>query len=141
MYVLKKAETLEEKLLVLKTMGKAGQDTSDHVWGFWEKDICVGGINLYNLNNFMATENFSIEITVPPSFALGLLGYSALVEALKVKSRLLAKVSIDNHTSRKGARQLGFKKLYVKNGFEFLELNSITDSMHKRWGKYVQGNS
>lgn len=141
MYVLKKAETIEEKTLVLETMGKAGQVTADHVWGFWEGDICIGGTNLYNLNNFMATENFSIEITVPPSFALGLLGYSALVEALKIKSRLLAKVGVDNLTSRKGAKQLGFRSLYIKNGFEFLELNSITDSMHKRWGKYVQGNS
>jgi len=141
MYVLKKAEAPEEKELVLTTMGKAGCLTADHVWGFWEADKCIGGINLYNLNNFMATENFSIEITVPPSFALGLLGYSALVAATKVKSRLLAKVAIDNHTSRKGARQLGFRKLYTKDGYEFLELNNITDTMHKRWGKYVQSSS
>jgi hypothetical protein len=141
MYVLKKADTPEEKELVITTMGKAGQHIADHAWGFWEGDVCIGGINLYNLNNFMATENFSIEITVPPSFALGLLGYSALVEATKIKPRLLAKVAIDNYTSRKGARQLGFRKLYTKDGYEFLELNNITDTMHKRWGKYVQSSS
>jgi hypothetical protein len=141
MYVLKKAETPEEQLLVIKTMGKAGQLNADHVWGFWEGSACIGGINLYNLNNFMATENFSIEITVPPSFALGLLGYSALTEALKFKNRLLAKVGIDNHTSRKGARQLGFRKLYVKGAFEYLELSGITEAMHKRWRKHVQSSS
>jgi hypothetical protein len=141
MYVLKKADSIDEKELVIKTMNKAGRDDADYVWGFWDNNICIGGINLYNVNNFMATDNFSIEITVPPSFALGLLGYSALIEALKVKNRLLARVDIDNRTSRKGARQLGFRRVYTKDGQEFLELTKITDSMHKRWSKYVQSNS
>lgn len=137
MYKLKKVCSDEEKALVVNTMGKTASIDADHVWGFWEGSKCIGGITLYNTGNVATNENFTIEITVPPSYSLGLLGYSALTEALKVSKRLLAKISIGNVVSIKGAKQLGFKPVYKKNENVYMELTEINPAMHKRWKDYV----
>lgn len=140
MYEVKKAETQEEKNIVTDAMGEVGNSNAEHIWGVWDKEVCIGGTNVYNVNEYMPTDNFSISLKIKPCYGHWIIGYLTVTEALKVVNRLVAKVEVINLPSRKGARQLGFKPLYSENGFEYLELNKVSNTLLKQWNKHVQSN-
>lgn len=138
MYVVKEAIELDEKQIVANAMSGVGMAERNVMsWGYWDGDICVGGINLYNLNSPIKNDNFSIGFSVAPNFKLGYAIYFSVRAALKISPRLIAKVAMTNLSSRKGARQLGFKPIYVEDGNEVLELYKISDNLHRRWKSYV----
>jgi hypothetical protein len=137
MYEFKKAESIEEKQLVIAAMRGVGKVNAEYVWGFWDRGTCIGGTNLYNLNDITSKDNYAVAISVKPDFSSALLWYKAIVAALEVKSRIVAKVALTNKESRKGARQLGFRPIYVEDGYEYLEISKLPEKMHARWGKYV----
>jgi RimJ/RimL family protein N-acetyltransferase len=138
MYELKEALTIEEKQTVANAMSGAGRALSNiKVWGYWDKDKCVGGINLYNINQSVGADNFSIGFDVAPNFKLGFVIYASTRAALNIVPRLIAKVELKNVRSRKGAKQLGFRTVYFDADHEFLELYTISDKLHKRWKNYV----
>jgi len=76
MYQLKEAITFEEKKVVAEQMQGIGDASAEKAWGYWDEDICLGGINLFNLSNRLSNNNFSIGFTVAPNFNLGYVIYA-----------------------------------------------------------------
>ena len=134
MYQVKEAISLEERQIVVKTMRDYGNIGAEKVWGFWDGNTCIGGSSLYHTSQ-LNQENFSIGINVSPNFNTGFVIYSLVGAALTAVPRLIAKIKITNVQSRKGAKQVGFRKIYSDSEHEYLELQQLSPRMYARWGK------
>jgi hypothetical protein len=134
MHQVREAISLKEKQVVIKAMREYGNIGAEKVWGFWDGDTCIGGSNLYNTSQ-LNQENFSIGINLNPNFNTGFVIYSLVGVALTVVPRLIAKIKITNVQSRKGAKQVGFRKIYSDSECEYLELQQLSPKMYARWGK------
>jgi len=127
------AKNESEKQIVINNMRGVAPSLDSMFWGFWKSNKCFGGVSLSGSK----LNEYAIGFNVKPSMELGLAIYLATCEALKVNSRLIGRIQIKNVASRKGARQLGFRRIYVDGDTEVMELANIPTKMHKRWSKYV----
>ncbi|CAB4133889.1 hypothetical protein UFOVP263_39 [uncultured Caudovirales phage] len=133
MIEVKLAHNQFEKQIVIENMRGVSPLSNSIVWGFWKENKCFGGVSLSG--SFL--NEYTIGFSIKPSMELGLAIYLATCEALKINSRLVGKIQITNTASRKGARQLGFRRVYIDGDIEVMELANIPAKMHKRWSKYV----
>jgi hypothetical protein len=133
MITVKLAENEFEKQIVIDNMRNINTPIDSMFWGFWKENKCFGGVSLSGT----MLNDYAIGFSIKPSMELGLAIYIATCEALKINSRLVGKIQITNVASRKGAKQLGFRRVYIDGDIEVMELAKISEKMHKRWSKYV----
>jgi hypothetical protein len=135
MYEIKIASSLDEQITVQKAMRNVwvGGAKVHTVWGIWDNGVCIGGACISD----ELMSHYAMGFTCKPSMKLGLTLFKITHEALKIKKVLFSTVDIDNIKSRKGTMQLGFVPVRTEGNQVKFQLNTLSEKMMKRWGKYV----
>lgn len=131
MLEIKITETADEKNYVLGVMKEAVHENEQHVIGFWDHEKCVGGSGLYSTSQFPAV--ISLAISHKNQIEKIQLFQKIFRYYLNIHPQIHAIVDIKNHSSCKGAEQLGFRKLYVTDQDTILILTKELWRYHKKW--------
>ena len=123
--------TEDEKNYVLSVMGEAVHINDQHVIGFWDHEKCVGGAALYSTNEFPAV--ISLSISHKNQIEKIQLFQKIFKYYLDIYPQIHAIVGLRNHSSCKGAMQLGFRKLYTTDTDTVLVLTKKLWRYHKKW--------
>ena len=109
MLTVKKAETKEEKQQVFNSLPSLRPVNCLCIYGYWKDDVCVGASWLESeYPHYLAMEYYDKSGAIVGAIA------ESFKELFKIKSRLTARVNLDNYKSLKMTKQLGFYNLYIK---------------------------
>ena len=122
------ASTDSEIKAVRAAMPMFGTLNAKIIYGYWNKEKCIGG-------SFLSAEfpnNLTMEFYSHCPTVIKAIGQS-FDEFLKFKPQINAEIGIANYKSLKIAKMLGFKKVYISKNNVMVQFNKQDWRYQKRY--------